>query len=66
MLVDSVLYQTVQAEYDAWLAKNQRTRSRESGGIFAARMTIFGTSEFHGLNEKQLNEIIDGDHSYAD
>jgi hypothetical protein len=66
MLVDAVLYQKIHTEYDTWLVGEGRTRSRESGGIFSTRMTNFGTSDFHGLSEKQLNEVVDGDHRYAD
>lgn len=65
MLIDAALYQRIQAEYDAWLIENKFERSRESGGIFAVRMTVFGTCDFLGLSEKQLNEVVDGDHRYS-
>lgn len=40
-------------------------RSRESGGIFAVRMTAFGISDFLGLSEMQLNEVVDSYHRYS-
>ena len=66
MLVDSELYIKIDAAYEAWLAENGRTRSRESGGIFSAVKTHMGTDRFHGLSKAQLNEIVDGDKRYTD